>query len=245
MCRLAVVHCIAGTLGSLPHQLYSRMGRSKRERPVALTKTRKILDNREKKLKHISQIRQHVDDYENIYLFQISNMRNTLLKKLRDTWSDSRFSLGRKSLAQVAFGKEKQTEHADGISELATQVTGNVGLLFTNRPHEEVAEFFSTYEEEDYARSGFVATETVKLDEGELDMFVHSQEPNLRLLGLPVTVKRGKVILLQDFTVCKEGDVLTPERAKLLEYLGYKLAKFALTLLCLYNKDSGVKKLEK
>lgn len=38
------------------------------------------------------------------------------------------------------------------------------------------------------------------------------------------------VILLNDFEVCKEGCVLTPSRAKILELSGYKLASFKFTL---------------
>lgn len=219
------------------------MGRSKRERVVALTKTRKHLVGRESKQKLLETIRKQVDDYENIYLFRASNMRNALLKQLREQWRDSRFFLGRQKIAQVAFGRTKSEEYADGLSQVASALKGNVGLLFTNRPHAEVESFFSSYGEEDFARSGFKATETVVLEAGELEMFVPSQEHNLRLLGLPISLKRGKVVIEEKYPVCQEGDILTPERAKLLEYLGYKLAIFSLTLVSHYNKASGLRQL--
>ncbi len=219
------------------------MGRSKRERVVALTKTRKRLVGRESKQKLLETIRKQVDDYDNIYLFRTSNMRNTLLKRLREQWRDSRFFLGRQKIAQVAFGRTESEEYADGLSKVAAELKGNVGLLFTNRPHEEVASFFSSYAEEDYARSGFKATETVVLEAGELEMFVPSQEHNLRLLGLPISLEKGKVVIQEKYTVCQKGDVLTPESAKLLEYLGYKFAIFSLTLISHFNKSEGLKQL--
>ncbi len=83
----------------------------------------------------------------------------------------------------------------------------------------------------------------VVLSQGELEMFAPSQEHNLRLLELPVALQKGKVVLTQDFTVCEEGETLTPERAKILEYLGYKMAKFSLTLVSHYNKEDGFKQL--
>ncbi len=141
------------------------MGRSKRERVVALTKTRKSLVGRDEKQKLLVKIRQHVDDYKNIYLFKTTNMRNTLLKQLREQWRDSRFFLGRNRIAQVAFGRSEAEEYAEGLAKLSESLKGNVGLLFTNRAHDEVTSFFATYEQADIARSGFVATETVKLAE--------------------------------------------------------------------------------
>lgn len=219
------------------------MGRSKRERFVALTKTRKKLVGREGKQKLLAKLREHVDTYESIYLFSISNMRNALLKDLRETWKDSRFFMGRNRIAQVAFGRTAAEEYADGLSDVSASLKGNVGLLFTNRPQEEVQKFFAHYSVPDYARSGFEATESVVLNAGELDMFVPSQEQNLRQLGLPVSLKQGKVIIGQEFVVCEKGDVLVPERAKILEYLGYKQANFSLILESHYRKDTGFRSL--
>jgi hypothetical protein len=39
--------------------------------------------------------------------------------------------------------------------------------------------------------------------------------------------------------VCEVGDVLTPERAKLLEFFGIRMAQFRLVLLCHYSKTAG------
>ena len=52
--------------------------------------------------------------------------------------------------------------------------------------------------------------------QGPLDQFSHSIEPYLRSLGLPTSLERGKVVLLQDHTVCEAGDILTPEQAKII-----------------------------
>ena len=44
---------------------------------------------------------------------------------------------------------------------------GNVGLLFTNEDNSVVKDWFESYYEMDHARSGFVATQRVALDEGK------------------------------------------------------------------------------
>ncbi len=68
----------------------------------------------------------------------------------------------------------------------------------------------------DYARSGFKATENVSIPEGPLTNFVGSMVEGLRKLGLPVELQNGVIHVLHNYTICKEGDVLTPEQAKLL-----------------------------
>lgn len=84
---------------------------------------------------------------------------------------------------------------------------------------------------------------SVTLDEGPLEQFPHSMEPQLRQLGLPTALKKGArtvlpsvqpamsglnifihlsplligvVTLLKDYDVCKDGDILTPEQARVL-----------------------------
>lgn len=78
------------------------------------------------------------------------------------------------------------------------------------------------YNENDYARSGFTTSETIKLSAGPLPNFSHSIEPHLRQLGLPTSLQKGVVTLLKDYTVCEEGQTLTPEQARILVSLQWK-----------------------
>ena len=71
------------------------------------------------------------------------------------------------------------------------QLRGSVGLLFTNKSKEEVEEWFKSFAESDFARSGFTAEEAVSLDAGPLEQFPHNMEPQLRQLGLPTALKKG------------------------------------------------------
>ncbi|NWR77810.1 MRT4 protein, partial [Centropus unirufus] len=116
---------------------------------------------------------------------------------------------------------------------------GEVGLLFTDRTRDEVEEWFSKFREVDFARAGNKATYTVRLDTGPLEQFSHSMEPQLRQLGLPTALKKGVVTLLSDYEVCKEGDVLTPEQARILKLLGYEMAEFKVTIKFMWNSETG------
>lgn len=72
------------------------------------------------------------------------------------------------------------------------------------------------YEEIDYARSGFITQETITLPEGPIPDFSHSIESHLRQLGMPTALQKGVVTLIKEYTVCKTGQALTPEQARIL-----------------------------
>lgn len=52
------------------------------------------------------------------------------------------------------------------LNQLAKRLHGQCGLLFTERSKKEVLEWSKNYTAIEYARSGFVATETIVLPEG-------------------------------------------------------------------------------
>jgi mRNA turnover protein 4 len=125
--------------------------------------------------------------------------------------------MGKNKVMRLALGKEAADEYKENLHLLSQQLSGNCGLLFTDQPRAEVLEFFSNYRERDYARAGFEATQEVSLLAGPLPQFSHAIEPYLRTkLGLPCSLRDGVVHLECDHVVCKPGDILTPEQAKLL-----------------------------
>ncbi|KAA3465431.1 mRNA turnover protein 4-like protein [Gossypium australe] len=114
---------------------------------------------------------------------------------------------------------------------------GDAGLFLTNMPRDEVESCFNKFEENDFARTGTIATEKVELLEGPLDQFTHEMEPFLRKQGMPVRLNKGVVELVSDFVVCEEGKPLSPESARILRLLGIKMATFRLNLICRWSPE--------
>lgn len=143
------------------------------------------------------------------------------------------------------LGLTPETEVDDKLHELAKCLRGQCGLLFTDKPKQYVIDWFKNFHVEDFARSGFKANQEVTLPEGPLPEFSHAIEPYLRQqLGMPTTLDKGVVSLLSEFEVCKKGQILTPERAKILELLNIKMAKFRLVIKCCWVKKVGFEKLK-
>ncbi|XP_028404967.1 mRNA turnover protein 4 homolog [Dendronephthya gigantea] len=211
------------------------MPKSKRNKLVSLTQTTK--KGLELKSSLIKEVQECVDKYARIFVFSVENMRNSKLKDVRNEWKHSRFFFGKNKVMIVALGKDKQGEYKENLSKVSKHLKGQRGLLFTNKTKDEVLQWFSEFKELDFARSGNIATHDLRLDAGPLDQFTHSMEPNLRQLGLPTSLQKGKVVLLNDHEVCKTGDVLTPEQARILKLMGNPMAEFCVTLVCVWSND--------
>ncbi|KAL0213283.1 hypothetical protein RCL1_006909 [Eukaryota sp. TZLM3-RCL] len=204
------------------------MPSSKRARVVSLTKTEK--KTKEQKNALISKIRDALSNFESLYAFRVENMRNMLIKELRRDWNDSIFLFGRNKVIQHALGATRESELAENVSQLARTLKGDCGLLFTNRPHDEVVAFFDNLEVPEYARSGHISTVEFIIPAGPLDQFSHTQEPFLRSLGVPTEMRNGVIYNRSEFVVASPGVQLTPEKANLLKQFGQMIASFKLNL---------------
>lgn len=209
---------------------------------MALTKTRK--KGLDQKGELIEEIHKSVDKYSSVFIFSVENMRNSKLKDVREEWKRSRFFFGKTKVMQVALGRTDADEYMEGLHLISKKLIGNVGLLFTNASKDDVVSWFETFGVDDYARAGNKAMETIHLSEGPLEQFPHSIEPHLRQLGLPTTLKKGVVTLLEDHTVCERGDILTPEQCRILKLLDVKMAKFHIVLEAVWSKKKGFEELE-
>jgi mRNA turnover protein 4 len=207
------------------------MPKSKRQKVVPLTKTSK----KGAKLKQdlVEDLKKCADSYPCLLVIRVENMRNVRLKELRSAWNTSRFFFGKNKVMMRALGSSFEDEHRQNLHKVAQCVKGDCGLLFTDKPKEEVVKFFESFSEANFARSGCVATEDISVKKGPLT-FPGNMEVMLRGLGLKTLLKDGVIQLLVDTQLCKKGDVLTPEQCRLLELFEIKMADFRITVDCVW-----------
>eukprot|EP01102_Stenamoeba_stenopodia_P005135 TRINITY_DN15645_c0_g1_i1.p1 TRINITY_DN15645_c0_g1~~TRINITY_DN15645_c0_g1_i1.p1 ORF type:complete len:240 (-),score=64.17 TRINITY_DN15645_c0_g1_i1:15-734(-) len=217
------------------------MPKSKRERLITLAKTGK--KGRARKEYLVEQIREALDGFKYIYVFSLENMRNNRLKEVRATWKNSRFFFGKNKVMAIALGKTPEDEIKPELHRVAARISGSCGLMFTNEKPDEVLNFFNTYKQSDFARSGAKATQQVALSKGPMPEFSHAMADRLRKLGLPVMLKNGVIVLEKDFSVCEVGDVLTPEQTKILKLLQIKMSDFHFIPVCSWSEAKGFESL--
>ncbi|KAK1637240.1 ribosomal protein L10 [Colletotrichum phormii] len=232
------------------------MPKSKRNRVVNLTQVNK--KTREQKDKLFSNIRESVPQYQHCFVFGVNNMRNNYLKEVRHELKDCRLFFGKTKLMAKALGQDPSSAVADGIERLTPFLAGTVGLIFTNRDPASILEYFDGVSPVDFARAGTVATREFVIPSGvvyatggevpaEHDVpMEHSIEPELRRLGMPTRMVKGRICLGGDdsgegegYTVCKEGDVLDSRQTRLLKLFGICLSEFKVKVLAYWSSASG------
>ncbi|GFT08082.1 mRNA turnover protein 4 homolog [Nephila pilipes] len=211
------------------------MPKSKRNKLVELSETKK--HGLEGKKRLYQKIQSNVDSYTHVLVFSVNDMRNSKMKNVREQWKHSRFCIGKNRVMAKALGRTEEEEYRPNLHKIGQQLKGEKGLLFTNQPVEEVVNWFRSYSDGDYARSGNIATEDVFLSEGPLKQFPHNQEAYLRQLGLPTTLQKGVVHLIKDHVVCHAGERLSPETARILKLLGYEMAEFRIRIESVWSQN--------
>lgn len=232
------------------------MPKSKRSKVVHLTSVTK--KTREQKEQLFSNIRQCVPEYQHCFVFSVDNMRNNQLKDLRRDMADSRMFFGKTKLMARALGQTPEDEQADGIHGLARHLSGTVGLIFTNDPPTEMLSRLRSVHAVDFARAGTVATRSFRIPPGivystggevpaddDVPM-AHSVEPELRRLGVPTRLVKGKVVLgaedgsgSEGYLVCSEGDVLDGRQTRLLKLFSLCLSEFRVRVIAYWSAASS------
>lgn len=60
---------------------------------------------------------------------------------------------------------------------------------------------------------------------------------------MPTELKKGVVTLMGHYTVCKAGDKLTSEQARILKLLDHKQAEFKLNMIAVWSRQDGAFKM--
>ncbi|KAL3076824.1 hypothetical protein niasHT_033726 [Heterodera trifolii] len=222
------------------------MPKSKRDRVVSLTKVKK--KSREGKENILKEVRECVEQYKHLFVFSTENLRSARLSEVRQHFKqNSRIFFAKNNLMAVALGKSAQDEQANELHKVSALLRGQSGLMFTNAKANEVQRFFAEHTEAEFAQAGAVASADISLPAGPMPAELHlhgAMEPQLRKLGMPTRLENGAIELLEEFTVCKTGDQLSTDQARILKQFGHRLAQFRVRLLAQWSKKKGFEQID-
>jgi mRNA turnover protein 4 len=212
---------------------------SKRDRVIHTSKVKK--HDKSEKVEQIDHIRESISEMRFTYVVSVSNERNNILKSIRDELKPGKMFYSKNKVAQVAIGFRGEAECAEGIHPLSALLVGQSALITTNIPKSELMDLLVAHEEPEFARAGGIASQTLALEEGfdALSDFPHSMETQFRKLGLPTQLYDGKIKVLANHIVCREGDVLTAAQAQILKLFKIQMAKFEMIVKAVYDKETS------
>eukprot|EP01015_Nassula_variabilis_P010399 TRINITY_DN1832_c0_g2_i1.p1 TRINITY_DN1832_c0_g2~~TRINITY_DN1832_c0_g2_i1.p1 ORF type:complete len:233 (+),score=45.33 TRINITY_DN1832_c0_g2_i1:124-822(+) len=218
-------------------------GKSKRTKKVALTEVKK--KDQGTKLRLVEKIHKFMSKYSNVYVFQYKNMTTKPFREVQAKFADAKFLLGKNKVMQVALGKNEASSHSENSYLLSQHLTGESGLLFTNRNKKEIKEFFDQYAATEFAKVGDIPSQSILLEKGTNAFAKHSNtiEPYLRKLGLNTTLDNAEIILNQDYVLAEKGKPLNVEQCKILRLIDLPISEFRILPVAVWNKKGSYQEL--
>ena len=115
------------------------MAKSKRNKVVSLTKTKKS-NVSEKKLDLVEKIQKYLNKFKYCYVFSFKNMSVMPMQELRNFWSDSKFVVGKNKVLQIALGRDEEEAFKTNTYKLSKFLKANCGLFFTDKEPDYIVE---------------------------------------------------------------------------------------------------------
>ena len=187
------------------------------------------------KIEQANAIRENLMKYERVYVVKFSSSKTEHLVEIRRHFRSSTLCMAKHSILGHALGMNEETSARPGIWQLNQYLSEITALFMTNEPHEAVTEFFAGLTGMEFATTGFTATEDFVVRAGPLPQFSFNMDSYLRELGLPVQLDNGVIMNVRDYEVCKAGEPLTKNSAKLLKQFGVKMAQFRAELIAFWR----------
>ena len=190
-----------------------------------------VNENKIKLVKHLTDlIDSHsivsIVNMESLPAQQLQKMKATLLKK------GVTIIMARKKLIKRALEASKK----DSVSNLVEKMKGMPAMLFSNDNPFTLNSILEKNKSEAPAKSGQVAPKDIVVSAGMTSFAPGPIISELAAVGIKTKVNGGKLEILTDTTVAKEGDEISEKLAETLKRLDIKPMEVGLDLVAAWEE---------
>ena len=168
-----------------------------------------------------------VVNIEGIPARQMQQMR----AKLREV---ARIRSSKNTLLEKAI--ERAKDNRENLEDIERFVEGQVALVMTDLNPFKLFNRMEKTKTKAPASGGETAPENVKVEEGETPFKPGPIVGDLQNVGIPASIKSGKVVINKTKTVVKEGETITPQLATMLRRLEINPITVGLDLRSVYEE---------
>jgi len=154
-----------------------------------------------------------------------SDLFHSIREKLR---GEAEILVARNTLIRLALSEA--SKERKGLEGLSQYVKGQSALIFTDLPPVKLNRLLKGWGKKAPARPGRISSTDVILKAGETDFPPGPMVSEMQRAGIKARVQAGKVVISEDFTVIRKGEVITKEKADLLSKLGVEPVDLLLRL---------------
>jgi len=172
--------------------------------------------NVKEKIAKVKETTGEMKNYKTVALISLDKLPDALFQRLRkDIRNDGgTVKVLRKAVITRVLESDPKLKEQVGACERP------VALVLTNWSPYQLNKFLKTNKKKRAAKAGETAPAEIIISEGETDLPPGPALSELKAGGVNVQIKAGKIVVAKDSTVAKEGDTITPQKAKALQTLG-------------------------
>jgi len=199
----------------------------------------------ERKKREVEELTKIIDSHPVIGVLNMYKMPSPQLQEIKKTLKEkAMIRMSKKRLIRFALEKSK---HKD-IQKLENFLNGQPALILTNMNPFKLFKLLDKNKTAAPAKSGDIAQNNIIIHEGATDLPAGPAIGQLSDVGIISKVQDGKIYIIKDKEVAKEGEVISPQLANALGLLGIKPMKIGLDLMGVYENgfifDKNVLKID-
>ena len=184
------------------------------------------------KKKQVEELKAQMGEYPTIALIDLRGLPDKLLQGMRKSLREtSMVKIAKSTVLRRAF------EGAGKPAKLSEMLVKPTGLVLTKLSPYELNSMFRGNLLDMAAKPGQVSPEEIVVPAGETDLPPGPTLSELKVAGINAQIKGGKIVVAKDSTVVKEGDTITPEKAKALQTLGIKPFRKGVQLVLAFDGE--------
>ena len=188
------------------------------------------------KKKLVVQITEDIKKYPIVGVVNMSSLPAQQLQKMRSTLSAKgvKITMARKRLLERALGESKRS----GIDELTKKVKGMPALIFAKDNPFALYGTLQKSKSEAPAKAGQTAPRDIVVKAGPTNFAPGPIISELASAGIKTKVENGKLAIISDTIVAKEGQLITAKLAETLKRLDIKPMEIGLDLVAVWENGA-------
>lgn len=183
----------------------------------------------------VGELSELLDRYSVVGVLDISNLPASQFQQIRQNLrSEAKIVVAKNTLMKLAF--QKASERKDQkLGEMAKFLGGQSALIFSTMNPFRLSKFLRENRINAPAKPGSKSVKDITIPAGETEFAPGPIVAELQRVGIKARIQAGKVVILEDCHLLKEGDVITREVSDILAKFGILPLELGLRLRAAYE----------
>src|SRR3989344_1654151 len=190
----------------------------------------------DKKQKIVQGLAKDIKEYPIVGVLNLENLPAQQLQKMRSTLakSDVKIIMTRKKLIRKALEKSAHSN----VLDLSDKLVGMPALLFAKSNPFSLYKILQKNKSEAPAKAGQTAPKEIIVRAGQTNFAPGPIISELASVGIKTKVEGGKLAIISDTVVAKEGDKISSKLAETLKRLDIKPMEIGLNLVAVWENGT-------